>query len=302
MESTLLIMAAGIGSRYGGLKQIEGVGPGGEAIIEYSIYDAVKAGFDEIVFIIRKDIEEDFNDTILSRIDKDIKVSCVFQDLNDLPVGFHAPKDRIKPWGTAHAIWSARNNVRNPFLVINADDFYGRGSYLAGNNFLKNSLNTSTEYGLIGYYVANTLSKFGGVTRAVCTVDNNNYLQEIYEVEGIGKKDDSFIFQDKSRQVEEIKGSTIVSMNMWAFTPKFFSQLEIALIEFLKLQSDDLKSEFLIPTVIHNLIISNEAKVLVLPNDEKWIGMTYQEDKPQVKAMINELTKSGKYPAKLWNK
>ena len=302
MKSTLLIMAAGIGSRYGGLKQIEGVGPGGEAIIEYSIYDALKAGFDEIVFIIRKDIEEDFNDTILSRIDKDIKVSYVFQDLHDLPEGFRAPENRKKPWGTAHAIWSARNAINNPFLIINADDFYGRDSYSAGNNFLKNSPNTYKEYGLIGYYVENTLSEFGAVTRAVCSVDNNNYLKEIYEVEGIEKKKNAFIFEDKSKQVEEILGNTIVSMNMWAFTPCLFSQLETAFIEFLKLQSDNLKAEFLIPTVIYDLIINNVAKVKVLPSDERWIGMTYQKDKPQVKAMINKLTESGIYPFKLWNK
>ncbi len=295
-------MAAGIGSRYGGLKQIEGVGPGGEAIIEYSIYDAVKAGFDEIVFIIRKDIEKDFKDTILSRIDNNIKVSIVFQDLNDLPEGYKPPEARKKPWGTAHAIWTARNAIHNPFLVINADDFYGRGSYKIAIEFLRNSGKSSSEYGLIGYYVENTLSDFGGVTRAVCSADKNNYLKEIYEVEGIERDGNTINFLDKNGQTRGIKEKTIVSMNMWAFTPNIFSQLERAFTEFLNVHSAVTKSEFLIPTVIHDSIHKNESRIIILPSKEKWIGMTYMEDKPRVKAMIKKLTVNGIYPEELWKK
>lgn len=293
-------MAAGMGSRYGGLKQIEGIGPNDEAIIEYSIYDAMRSGFDEVVFIIRKDIEEDFRKTILSRIRNDAPIRLVFQDMYDLPEGFKVPEGRQKPWGTAHAIWSARNHIHNPFLAVNADDFYGRGSYATASEFLKKSAVDSTEYGLIAYYVRNTLSEYGGVTRAVCSADSNDYLREIYEVDGLENINGKITFKSDNPDIGEITAETLVSMNMWAFTPLLFQQLSDSFRSFLEKEGDDLRSEFLIPTVIHQLILENKASVKVLSSNEKWIGMTYKEDKPKVKELILKMMKEGKYPEKLW--
>ncbi len=301
IKPTLLIMAAGIGSRYGGLKQIDGVGPNGETIIEYSIYDAIRSGFDKIVIIIRKDIEQDFREIILKKIDPGINIHFVYQEITDLPKNFKAPQNRQKPWGTGHAIWSARKEVQDPFLVINADDFYGYRSFQLASSYLSKISKTDViEYSLIGYHILNTLSKHGGVTRAVCSVNTKSYLDKINEVEGIELKGNEVFYLNEENKKVDLNATIIVSMNMWAFFPVFFNQLEKSLCQFLNINIQDIKSEFLIPTVIENLIMSNKARIKVLNSDEEWIGMTFHEDKPEVRKRIDALIKKGIYPKRLW--
>lgn len=301
MDPTLLILAAGIGSRYGGLKQADGVGPSGEAILDYSIYDAIQAGFKRVVFVIRKDIEKDMRTIFIDKWDKKVEIDCVFQEVGDLPGGYRAPGGRTKPWGTGHAIWVAREKVHEPFAVINADDFYGRTSYELASGFLSDMDNLlNSRYCLIGYVLKNTLSEHGFVSRAECITGRDGSLVSITERLKIKREDGKVVFEDDDRIIRTIDENTIVSMNIWGFMPSLFSYLENHMIEFLKDNATSPTAEFLLPNVIDNLIKSGEVKIPVLPTDARWFGMTYREDREEVGAKLRALTDNGSYPSPIW--
>lgn len=297
MEKTLLIMAAGMGSRFGGLKQIEPIGPNGEFLIDYSVYDAIKAGFTKVVFIIKEENYDVFKETIGARIDDKIPVEYVFQKLENIPNNFTIPEDRVKPWGTAHAILSAKNKINEPFAVINADDFYGRDAYLKVSEFLDNNQN---EWACIGYIVNNTLSQFGPAKRGVCN-EKSGYLVNITEssVEKIaGIITAKPLNGDKPFEVEE---NSLVSMNMFGFTPDLFNILEKQFIDFFNETTDLIKGEFLIPEAVKKCISKKEKKVAVKKTTAKWLGMTYQEDKQIVIDEINRMVQEKEYPNQLWD-
>ena len=299
MKPTLVILAAGMGSRYGTLKQIDGIGPNGERIIDYSIYDALRAGFGKVVFIIRKSIEKEFKETILGNLPDSVFTEFVYQELDAIPEGLSYSSERVKPWGTGHAMLVAAHNVHEPFIVINADDFYGAGSYKIAIEFLKNNANPF-EYGLIGYRLKNTLSDFGSVSRGICQVDEQDYLKSIVEHTKIMKRDSKIIsVQDEGTEIE-LTGDETVSMNMFAFNPSIFDFLDRDFREFIRNNYDNPKAEFYIPTVVDNLINSGEAKVKVKRSDETWFGLTYSEDKELVEKRIASLIEKGVYPDKLW--
>jgi UTP-glucose-1-phosphate uridylyltransferase len=297
-ELTLIIMAAGMGSRYGGLKQIEPVGPNGEFIIDYSVYDAKKAGFTKIVFIIKKEIEDIFKQTIGARIEGKIDVSYVIQDMNNLPIDIDL-NNREKPLGTAHAIYCCKGKVTSPFAIINADDFYGYDAYVKMADFLKN--NPNQEYSLMGYRVKNTLTENGSVKRGICK-EENKYLTSIIESK-IEKIDNKIIASPlDGRNSFEIENNQLVSMNMLGFTPDIFPYLEEKVKEFLTSEKTDLtKDETLIPCVVEEAIEEDRAKVKVLETTATWYGVTYKEDKEYVVNGINSLIESGEYPKVLWN-
>jgi UTP-glucose-1-phosphate uridylyltransferase len=293
-------MAAGIGSRYGGLKQIDPVGPSGEIIIDYSIYDAMKAGFGKVVFVIRKDIEKDFRDCIGSRFESKIRTEYVFQELAKLPPGFTLPEDRQKPWGTGHAILMAKNAIDEPFAVINADDFYGRSGYeLLAKAFSENANSAVPEYYMVGFKLANTLSEFGHVARGVCKSAPDSTLMEVVERTKIEKTDSGAKFTDENGKTVALSGQEIVSMNMWGFAPSIFPHLEKQFVLFLERKISDSKAEFFIPTVVGDLIASGKARVKVLPSTDRWFGVTYREDKPVVVENLKKLIASGVYPGKI---
>lgn len=296
-EITLVVMAAGMGSRYGGLKQIEPIGPNQEFIIDYSVYDAKKAGFTKVVFIIKKEIEKIFKETIGARVEGKIDVSYVIQDMNNLPIDIDL-KGREKPLGTAHAIYCCKNKVTTPFAIINADDFYGYDAYEKMANFLKN--NPNQEYSLMGYRVKNTLTENGSVKRGICK-EENGYLTAIIESK-IEKIDDKIIASPLSGQNSfEVSTNQLVSMNMLGFTLDIFSYLDEKITEFLTNETTDLtKDETLIPCVVEEAIEENKAKVKVLETTSTWYGVTYKEDKEYVVNGINSLIEAGEYPEKLW--
>ena len=289
---TLLVMAAGMGSRYGGLKQLDNVGPSGETIIDYSVYDAIRAGFSKVVFIIRKDIEKDFRSKITDKYSDKIQIRFAFQDVNDLPNSFECPLGRKKPWGTGHAIFSARNLIDEPFVAINGDDFYGLESYEVISNYYRDG---GTDFSMVAFQLGNTLSEFGSVTRGLCTVDNNS-LQTVIET-GDLKETISGISSDRDLRLD---GSEPVSMNVWGFTPEIFNYLNEMFVDFLDEEGHDLTSEFLIPTVVNNLILTEAKKVEVLKTTSSWFGVTYQEDKAHVTNKINALINKRLYPKKLF--
>ncbi len=298
---TLLIMAAGMGSRFGGLKQIEPVGPTGEFIIDYSVYDAIQAGFNKIVFIIKEENYEVFKETIGKRIEDKIKVEYVFQRLEDLPEGYTCPENREKPWGTAHAILSAKNNIHEPFVIINADDFYGRDAYLVISKFLKEEVQNN-KYGLVGYSVKNTLTENGSVKRGICKL-KENYLQEIIESNVIEKNGVITATPLDGRDPFLVTEDTYVSMNMLGFSPSLFSYIEKAFPSFLEKNKDNiLKCEYLIPDVLTMAIEEGYARTKVLPTTAKWEGVTYKEDKDSVVKAIQKLMEEGVYPQNLWKK
>ncbi len=299
MKPTLVILAAGMGSRYGTLKQIDGIGPNGERIIDYSIFDALRAGFGKVVFIIRKSIEQEFKETILGNLPSSVFTEFVYQELDAIPEGLSFSPERVKPWGTGHAMLVAAHYVHEPFLVINADDFYGFGSYKIAIDFLKNNADPF-EYGLIGYRLKNTLSDFGSVSRGICEADENGYLKSIVEHTKILKDDSRIVSVSDDETKIQLTGDEIVSMNMFAFNPSIFDFLERDFKEFIVKNYDNPKAEFYIPTVVDNLINSAEAKVKVERSDETWFGLTYGEDKELVEKRIAELIDKGIYPAKLW--
>lgn len=296
-KPTLLVLAAGMGSRYGGLKQIDAVGPNGETIIDYSIYDALRAGFGKLVFVIRQDIKSQFVESVGARFEKRIPVEYVFQELDKLPPGFSVPPGRTKPWGTTHAILVAEDVVHEPFAAINADDFYGAQSYRLLAQHLTSG---SPDFAMVGFTLRNTLSEFGGVARGVCRVDGNDFLQSVVELfkverDGSGAKD-----TDAAGNVTRLTGDEPVSMNMWGFTPAVFPMLRAQFLEFLKRSGNDLKSECYIPTTVNNLVVSGLARVKVLRTPDSWFGVTYREDRPRVVESIRALIAQGAYPEKLW--
>ena len=286
-----------MGSRYGGLKQIEAVGPSGEAILDYSVFDALRAGFGKVVFIIRHDIEKAFREVVGSRYEGRVDVDYVFQELNDLPAGFTVPEGRTKPWGTAHALLAAKDAIKGPFSVLNADDFYGADSF---KRLAAHFASGTEDYSLVGYTLKSTLSQHGSVARGVCEVDAAGYLQAITEYTGIEPSGGGAHTTAASGQERAFTGDERVSMNMWGFTPAVFAQVQGIFEKFLAGNSASLKAECYLPSSIGDLLQTHSAKVRVLPTTGTWFGVTYREDHPQVVADIAALVKSGAYPEKLW--
>lgn len=302
--TTLVIMAAGMGSRYGGLKQIDPVGPNGEIIMEYSIYDAIRAGFKKVVFIIKKEIEDVFRDVIGKKIEKLIDVEYVYQCIDTLPEGFSVPEGRIKPWGTGHAVLSARHAVKTPFAVINADDFYGAETYRLLNDFLSVNKDSQDKYKycMVGFVLENTLTENGHVARGVCNVDGNGNLAGIHERTKIMKFGTETKYTEDDQNWIVLPQGSVVSMNTWGFTQSIFNELEKGFPVFLENSRNNIiKAEYFLPSVVDDLIKSQKADVKVLSTTDKWYGVTYQEDKPNVKKSIGDMIKSQKYPQNLWS-
>ena len=299
MKPTLFVLAAGMGSRYGGLKQIDGLGPSGETIMDYSVYDALRAGFGKVVFVIRKDFEEAFRKAVISKYADKVPCEVCFQSVDKVPEGCTYNPERTKPWGTNHAVLMAKDLIKEPFAVINADDFYGRESFQVLADYLKSVEGTTGKYCMVGYRVANTLSENGSVSRGVCATDENGYLTDVVERTKIEKVGDKIIYTEDGVDTE-IAPNSPVSMNMWGFTPEYFEYVEKAFVEFLQARGQELKSEFYIPTLVNDMIRSGEATCKVLDTTSKWFGVTYAEDRPQVVMKINNLVKEGVYPEKLF--
>lgn len=300
MKPTLFVLAAGMGSRYGGLKQLDGLGPNGETIMDYSIYDAIKAGFGKIVFVIRESFEKDFKAVVVDKFRDLIEVETVFQDISNVPEGCTYNPEREKPWGTNHAVLMGKDVIKEPFAVINADDFYGQESFAVLADFLRSVEGKKNEYCMIGYHVGNTLSESGSVSRGVCVVDENGNLLNVVERTNIEEKGGKIIFIDENNEEVAIEPNTPVSMNMWGFTPDYFDYSIDYFKEFLNENGQKLKSEFYIPLAVNNLIVSGKASCKVLDTTSKWFGVTYAEDRPQVVLKINELIRKGIYPEKLF--
>ena len=299
MKPTLFVLAAGMGSRYGGLKQIDGLGPNGETIMDYSVYDALRAGFGKVVFVIRKDFEEAFREVVISKYADKVPCEVCFQSVDKVPEGCTYNPERTKPWGTNHAVLMAKDLIREPFAVINADDFYGRESFQVLADYLKSVEGTTGKYCMVGYRVANTLSENGSVSRGVCATDENGYLTDVVERTKIEKVGDKIIYTEDGVDTE-IAPNSPVSMNMWGFTPEYFEYVEKAFVEFLQARGQELKSEFYIPTLVNDMIRSGKATCKVLDTTSKWFGVTYAEDRPQVVMKINNLVREGVYPEKLF--
>ena len=301
MKPTLLILAAGMGSRYGGLKQLDKVGPSGETIIDYSIYDALRAGFGKVIFIIKEAIEDDFKETFVERLKDVIAIDYVFQETWMVPDGITIPENRSKPWGTGHAVMMADGKIDGPFAVINADDFYGRGAFETLSAYYKGwTPEQSGDYCMVGYRVANTLSEFGAVSRGVCSPDKDSFLVDVVERTQIERKEGVIAYKDEHGEPVTLPGETIVSMNFWGFTPSLFGFLKSGFEEFIRKNGDDIKAEFYIPSVVNNLINSGNATVRILHCEDQWFGMTYREDREMVVKSIRKLVKNGVYPENLW--
>jgi NDP-sugar pyrophosphorylase family protein len=296
----LVILAAGIASRYGGLKQVESVGPGGEMIIDYSIFDAIRVGFERIIFVIRRDIEEDFKRAVSNRFDRRISVAYAYQEIADLPLTFKAPSRRTKPWGTGQAILLTESLVSGPFAVINADDFYGYSAFHILFDFLNAADSGIREYALVGYKLSQTLSEHGSVSRGVCDVNADRMLRKVREIRKIEPADGGGRYVDDHGVVQTLSGETIVSMNMWAFTPPIFGELRSLFIEFLNEHLSSEQDEFLIPTAV-GALVDRGARVRVLPNSAKWFGITYQMDKELVAKSISASIANDEYPSRLWS-
>ena len=287
-----MVMAAGMGSRYGGLKQLDSVGPNGETIIDYSVYDAIEAGYNKVVFIIRKDFENDFKSKITAKYTGKIQVGYAYQNIDDLPNGYTCPEGRVKPWGTGHAILSAVDQINGPVCVINADDFYGRESF---KELMKFYTSGNNGFSMVAFHLDQTLSSSGGVTRGICEVMNDK-LSSVNETSNIQKIDNCITSEDNV----EWEGKELVSMNMWGFTPVLFNYLKEMFLHFLNEKGEEIDSEFLIPTVMNDLIQNGRETVQVLRSNSLWFGVTYKEDKPYVVEAIQKLITSGKYPQKLF--
>lgn len=299
---TLLILAAGMGSRYGGLKQMDPMGPNGETVLDYSVFDAIRAGFTRVVFIIRKDFAEAFQAGIGARFEGKIEVAYAYQSLDDLPAGYTVPTGRTKPWGTTHAIRAARDLIKGPFAVINADDFYGRDSYVKAAEFLRSTTADDgvEHYSMVGYQLEKTLSDHGDVNRGICRTNQNGFLVGVEEVVKIQREDDGTVrgdYLDGSRR--EVPAGSIVSMNFWAFSAAFMAHIEDHFINFLAAHGQEEKSECYIPTVVDEFINNGQADCAVLPTSSSWFGVTYPDDKPHVVANIQALIQAGEYPSSL---
>lgn len=303
-KPVLVIMAAGMGSRYGGLKQMDPMDKDGHFIIDFSIYDAIKAGFSDVIFIIKKENETLFKETIGNRISKHINVQYVYQELSNLPEGFTIPEGREKPWGTGHAILSCKDKIKGAFAVINADDYYGQDAYKMMYQFLSNENHNETMYCMVGYSLENTVTEHGSVARGVCVVNDQNKLQNIEEHTQIEKREQGLAYtEDNGKNWISLPANSIVSMNMWGFSKQFLEELEDTFPRFLAkyLPENPLKCEYFLPTVVDKLIQKNKVEVEVLLSSSKWYGVTYKEDKPFVMNAIQALKDQHLYPNKLWN-
>lgn len=300
MKPTLFVLAAGMGSRYGGLKQLDGLGPHGETIMDYSIFDAIRSGFGKIVFVIRKDFEGDFRKIILSKYENHIPVEVVFQAIDNLPEGFVCPEDRTKPWGTNHAVLMGKDVIKEPFAVINADDFYGRNSFEVIAQELSKPKEEKGDYCMVGFRVGNTMSESGSVARGVCQT-TDGYLTTVVERTAIEYNDKHEItFVDENGVTQTLEPNTPVSMNLWGFTPDYFEFSEGYFVDFLKENIDKPKAEFFIPLVVNELITKNIAKVKVLDTESKWFGVTYAADRQGVVDKLADLHAKGEYPEKMF--
>lgn len=299
MKPTLLILAAGMASRYGSMKQIQSFGPGGETIMDYSIYDAIRAGFGKVVFIIREDFAEDFKEIFEPKLKGRIATDYVYQDLTDYINGYQVPPERSKPWGTAHAVLCAREAINEPFAVINADDFYGRDAFEKAYQFLTTEVRPDL-YSIIGYELAKTLSEHGTVSRGVCEVDGQGYLVSIAERTKVYRENGKIIYEDSSEK-HELPSDAKVSMNFWCFDASVFDMTEKAFHEFLAKHGSDPKAEFFIPIIGDHLVRAGLGKIKVIPTGAQWFGVTYKEDAPEVKANLEHLVHQGQYPPRLWD-
>ncbi|MDP5170948.1 MAG: NTP transferase domain-containing protein [Bacteroidia bacterium] len=299
MKPTLVILAAGMGSRYGGLKQLDQLGTGGETILEYSIYDAIRAGFGKVVFIIRPDFEEDFRKQIGDVVARHIEVGYVFQTIDKLPEGFEAPEGRTKPWGTGHALLVAQPEVSTPFAILNADDYYGKEAFGVMAEFLAGLTPTDDKYALVGYQLSKTLSDHGTVSRGICQTDERGYLIEVVERTSIARKDGR-IYYEEDGQRHPLKENDLASMNFWGFTPRIFDQGNEFFREFLTKRGAEPKSEFYIPSMVTRALEEKKATLQVLSSDSQWFGVTYREDKESAVEKFIELNAQGIYPSHLW--
>lgn len=299
-KPALLILAAGIGSRYGGLKQLDQVGPNNETIIDYSIYDAIRAGFGKVVFVIRENIEADFRAFFDKKLAGKIEVEYVYQEIHKIPKGLNYNPERIKPWGTGHAVLMAKEVIKENFAVINADDFYGREAYEVVADYFKQKDRKETDYCMVGYQLKNTLSENGYVSRGQCKANEEGYLFDVVERTHIERKDTKIVFEDTDNTLVELDENTLVSMNFWGFSPSYFNFLDEKFARFITANTNNLKAEFYIPSVVNDLIEEKRARVNVLQSNANWFGVTYKEDKESVVKNIQNLIKNGSYPEKLW--
>lgn len=300
MDFTLLVLAAGMGSRYGGLKQLDPMGPNGETVLDYSVYDAIRAGFGKVVFVIRREFEEAFKSVIGTKFEHGIEVDYAFQELDDLPDGYTVPEGRQKPWGTAHAVRAAREKINTPFAVINADDFYGQDAYMQITRHFSEGMDANRLcLCMVGYLLKNTLSAHGRVNRGICHVEEG-VLRSVEENLDISRNEDGKILGSTSTEKSvELQPTALVSMNFWGFTPALFSEIESNFIPFLEAHGGELKSECYLPAVVNDLIQSEKAECRVLETSGNWFGVTYPDDKPFVQASIADLVEKGAYPGKL---
>ena len=301
MTTTLLILAAGMGSRYGGMKQVDPFGPSGETITDYSIYDALRAGFDRFVFVISPGMEEDFRTQFIKKFPSNLEVDYVIQAIDDIPEGFTLPEERVKPWGTAHAVLMARDTIKEPFAVINADDYYGRESYRIMHEFLVRTTEEAPgNYCMVGFELQKTVSEHGSVARGICQVNDHGFLKGMVERTKVFLKDGEIVFEDGDGTVLSLDPMDTVSMNLFGFTPDFFRHIEEIFSDFIGENLDNPKAELYIPLVVDKLINAGEARMSVLQTPDSWFGITYQEDKPKVLKAIRDLVDSGIYPESLW--
>ncbi|NQU35042.1 MAG: nucleotidyltransferase [Bacteroidetes bacterium] len=298
MKPTLLILAAGIGSRYGGVKQMDKIGPSGESIIDYSVFDAIRAGFGKVVFVLNPKIESEFKEVYEARLAGKIETDYVLQKVDAVPTGVSVNNKRVKPWGTGHAVLVAKNAIKEPFAVINADDFYGDNAFNLISDFLTGLKTDSSKYAMVGYKLANTLSENGSVSRGICKTEKG-FLTDVVERTSIKYDNDDIVFNENGKN-EKIDANSIVSMNFWGFSPLYFKQLEHDFINFINNNSNELKAEFYIPSVVNDLIDKNKASIKMLTSNDQWFGVTYQEDKETTIKKVAELVSQGVYPENLW--
>ncbi|GHT22993.1 nucleotidyltransferase [Bacteroidia bacterium] len=299
-KPTLLALAAGMGSRYGGLKQIDTLGPSGETIIDYSIYDAIRAGFGKVVMVIRKSIEEDFKQVFFKKYSGKIDIEYVLQEIDCVPTGLSYHPERVKPWGTAHAVLMAADAIKEPFCVINGDDFYGADAFMQMATYLNRQKAEDTNYCMVGYQLARTLSDYGYVARGICNADENGFLQNVTECTQIKRIGSVICHKDAQDVNHPLSDEQLVSMNFWGFTPTYFKELKTAVEKFIREKGNDLKSELYIPTVVSELIDNGKASVKMLGSTAEWFGVTYKEDRSYVVERLKSLTDKGVYPSPLW--